>query len=33
MHVVSYAEKYGTLMNAMEKPDGLAVLGVLFHVG
>ncbi|PVD31273.1 hypothetical protein C0Q70_06685 [Pomacea canaliculata] len=32
MHVVSYAEKYGTLMNAMEKPDGLAVLGVLFHI-
>nr|KAG5708213.1 hypothetical protein BaRGS_021147 [Batillaria attramentaria] len=32
MHVVNYAEKYGTLARAMDQPDGLAVLGVLFQV-
>ncbi|KAK7499074.1 hypothetical protein BaRGS_00009621, partial [Batillaria attramentaria] len=32
MHVVNYAEKYGTLAKAMEQPDGLAVLGVLFQI-
>ncbi|XP_076435005.1 uncharacterized protein LOC143274907 [Babylonia areolata] len=32
MHVVNYAEKYGTLKDAMEKEDGLAVLGVLFQI-
>ncbi|KAK0054952.1 bromodomain-containing protein [Biomphalaria pfeifferi] len=32
MHVVNYAEKYGTIKQAMNKPDGLAVLGVLFQL-
>lgn len=31
-HVVSYNFKYGKLSNAATKPDGLAVLGVLYKV-
>uniref|UniRef100_UPI00398F4927 carbonic anhydrase 14 isoform X2 n=1 Tax=Pristiophorus japonicus TaxID=55135 RepID=UPI00398F4927 len=33
MHVVHYAAKYGSLAEAAQKADGLAVLGVLFQVG
>ena len=32
MHVVNYAEKYGTLAEAVDEDDGLAVLGVFFQV-
>lgn len=32
MHVVSFAEKYGTIKQAMTQPDGLAVLAVFFEV-
>ncbi|GFO09876.1 carbonic anhydrase [Plakobranchus ocellatus] len=32
MHVVNFAEKYGTIKEAMSKPDGLAVLGVFFEL-
>ncbi|XP_059167300.1 uncharacterized protein LOC131949418 [Physella acuta] len=32
MHVVNFAEKYGTIQQAMNKPDGLAVLGVFFQL-
>ncbi|CAL1536099.1 unnamed protein product [Lymnaea stagnalis] len=32
MHVVNFAEKYGTIKQAMSKPDGLAVLGVFFQL-
>ncbi|XP_067841147.1 carbonic anhydrase 14 isoform X2 [Heptranchias perlo] len=33
MHVVHYAAKYGSLKDAAEETDGLAVLAVLFQVG
>ena len=32
MHIVHFATKYGTIQEAMNKTDGLAVLGVLFQV-
>ncbi|BFZ04459.1 hypothetical protein BsWGS_07498 [Bradybaena similaris] len=32
MHLVSYAEKYGNVKEAMTKPGGLAVLGVFFEI-
>ncbi|XP_038646675.1 carbonic anhydrase 14 [Scyliorhinus canicula] len=33
MHVVHFAAKYGSLIDAAQKADGLAVLAVLFQVG
>lgn len=33
MHIVHYNQKYGNLSNAMDKEDGLAVLGFFFEVG
>jgi len=33
MHVVHYNKKYGNLDNALNKTDGLAVLGFFFKVG
>jgi hypothetical protein len=29
---VNYNTRYGSLENAVDKPDGLAVLGVMFEV-
>ncbi|XP_060704276.1 carbonic anhydrase 4a [Hemiscyllium ocellatum] len=31
MHIVHYNEKYGSLENALNRPDGVAVLGFLFE--
>jgi len=33
MHLVHYNTKYGSFGNAVDKPDGLAVLGVFLEVG
>ncbi|XP_078082171.1 carbonic anhydrase 14 isoform X2 [Mustelus asterias] len=33
MHIVHFAAKYGNLIEAAQKADGLAVLGILFQVG
>ncbi|KAK7087499.1 hypothetical protein V1264_021542 [Littorina saxatilis] len=32
MHVVNYAARYDTLLEAVDQDDGLAVLGVLFEI-
>ena len=32
MHLVHFNEKYGSLREAADKPDGLAVLAVFFQV-
>ncbi|CAL4091117.1 unnamed protein product [Meganyctiphanes norvegica] len=32
MHIVNYKASYGNLGTAVQKPDGLAVLGVMFEV-
>ena len=32
MHLVHYNTKYGSFGNAVDKPDGLAVLGVFLEV-
>jgi hypothetical protein len=32
MHVVNYNTRYESLKNAVDKPDGLAVLAVMFEV-
>ena len=33
LHLVHFNTKYGTFADAVDKPDGLAVLGVLLKVG
>jgi len=32
MHLVHYNQKYGSFEDAVDKPDGLLVLGVLYKV-
>lgn len=32
MHLVHFNEKYGSLREAADKPDGLAVLAIFFQV-
>ena len=32
LHLVHYKTAYGTIANAVSKPDGLAVLGVMFEI-